>query len=107
MKKLEVAFTKGKGEHKVQFVQMNSTKHSAIYICVGNNPDNSSDIYYEIFKIKISPQSSFTNRWGVVVVYEESERYPKDEWFGISAWTTRSFEQAYEIYNELNVVDGR
>ena len=107
MKKLEVSFTKGKGENKVQFVQMKRTKRNAIYICVGNNPDGTSDVYYEVFKIKVSPEHSFTNRGGVHIVYEESERYIKDEGFGVHGWTTRDLREAYEMFNELNIKDDK
>ena len=101
MKKLLQTFTTGKADNKVLFNQVHRTDNTAIYMCNSNNPDGTLETYYEVFKIKISKPSKFKTKDGNVIVYQESERYVKDEDFGRHAWTTRDFDEAYHIYNTI------
>lgn len=53
-----------------------------------------SDGNYEVFLVKVQPQTSMFGK-----VYSERETYPSNEDFGNSAWCFSNKESALECYN--------
>jgi hypothetical protein len=51
---------------------------------------------FEVFKIIIQPEINFNS-----IIYLEHERWPKDEDFGIAAWTCWTLDQAMIRFNIL------
>lgn len=74
------------------YLQIHRSKDSAIY----SQHDNGKIIAYEVFKIKIQQERLFKGR-----LMPLKEKFPHDEAFGYTAWTVRSEEKAFRIFNEL------
>jgi hypothetical protein len=67
----------------------------ALYI---SNKEDHGVEFYEVFKIRITKANTFQG-----IEYPDRETYPSTEHFGIMAWCTRIKEEAYRIYNDLDV----
>lgn len=93
MKELKKEFSRGKKNIAVKYKQLHRSDISALYECT----DIDGDIYYEVFKIKRSPASSYAID-GIEVSHEAKERYPTDNDFGSTAWCTRNLVEGKEIY---------
>ena len=72
------------------------TDKAAIYKQIPDEPE-SKNIYYEVFKIRISKAKVM---FGVEL--PEKEKFPSDEDFGRSAWACVTLERAEEIYDRIN-----
>jgi len=56
--------------------------------------------YYEVFRIKIRKEKTIKIK-GIEKKIEAGEKWPRDEDFGVWAWTCRTLERAKERFNEL------
>lgn len=64
--------------------------------------------WYEVFKREITKEND-TLINGVVVHFEERERFPSDNWFGLTAWCCNSYDKALcklKILKERTKNDG-
>jgi len=96
MKELEKQFT-GKGEVK-PFEFLQNRVHTTAYLY--EVFENGVISHYEVFKRKITPVCiDFENR-----IYSETEFkevYPKSKDFGVWAWTCRTYEKAWYVFESL------
>ena len=56
--------------------------------------------YFEVFKIKVRKERILKVK-GVEKKIEAAEMWPRDEDFGVWAWSCRTLERAMERFNEL------
>lgn len=57
-------------------------------------------IYYEVFLIQVKPKRKVNGIW-----LEAREKFPHNEAFGNWAWTTRTHQEAYQKFLELEKGD--
>ena len=80
-------------------ISTNGTKYSLIKRNEWKAIYQSLDGYYEIFRIKILPETVLFGK-----ELPEREHYPSSEEFGHIAWCTGNKERAEEIYNNLKEI---
>jgi hypothetical protein len=96
MKELELEFI-GTGEVKGDlFKQVNRSPKAYIY--ERTIPDVSKYKMYEVFKRKISKESTGTLN-GVEVHFEERVIYPSSKAFGVWAKAFTNYDKAMELFN--------
>lgn len=52
--------------------------------------------YYEVFKVKTRPERTYKG-----VIREAHEIFPRNNDFGLTAWSCRTLDEAKEIFNHL------
>lgn len=98
VKKLPETFISGKEDYRVLYTQVDRTATVCLYKCL----DWTDDVYYEAFRVKTQPASEMLSpSTGELIKREAKERYPRDEDFGYSAFTSRSRKVITEIYDNL------
>jgi hypothetical protein len=64
--------------------------------CLYQQTLNKKTLGYEVFKIRIQHETTLDDK-----VYQERERFPKNEDFGKTAWTYLALDLAMERFKEL------
>ena len=59
---------------------------------------------YEVFLIKVRPKKQITFKNEVTRTFPEREVFPPDEAFGYWAWSYRSYERAFEKFQNLESI---
>lgn len=87
----------GIGEVKgIIFKKKKKNEHAYIFELT----DSGDNVYYEVFQRNIVPLCiDFEKK--VFSETEFKESYPKSNSFGNLAWTTKNYEKAIEIFNEI------
>ena len=92
----------GTGEVKgFEFSKIKENGYAFIYRVNCTNEDGISKYWYEIFEKRISKECN-TNIGGVKIHFDEREKYPKSNSFGVWAWTCGDLDRALTIFDSIS-----
>jgi len=79
----------------------NATRKVAIYRQDLNLPEGDKVIAFEVFIVKTTKAKERTLPNGKTVMFDDSESFPSNEYFGKIAWTYPNFDLAYDKMEQL------